>query len=309
MATGTAVVSARGTIVPGMFGGPGRLAPWLPMLRRLPAPVARQLLVALAVGDGVARSGRLHRALSWSEDQHAGSKWSLALRLLANHGRFVADEAMIGIPDVDTLQRDVIVHGAEHFEGPTSGGLLLGFHLGPPRTAYVLRALGYPVRLTGRLEGAREDERWDEALKTGEAVRLPTGAPRGRAEGLHRIRTLLRQGGLVYLAGDGPFGREAFRIDLPGGPLVVRLGWLAMRRLARVPTFPVFTYREGGRRVIVIHPSLPQPDADSDRDTAQCQAALTPLVESYVRRYPDQCRYLAFPAWEPDDPSSGAPDV
>lgn len=306
MATGTAAVSAPGTIVPGMFAGPGRLTPWLPMLRRLPAPVARQLLVALAVGDGLARTGRLRRALSWSKAQQADSKWSLALRLLANHGRFVADEAMIGIPDIEALRRDVIVHGAEHLDGLTSGGLLLGFHLGPPRTAYMLRALGYPVRLTGRLEAAREDERWDEALKAGEAVRLPTGVPRGRAEGLHRIRTLLRQGCLVYLAGDGPFGREAFRIDLRGGSLVVRLGWLAMRRLARVPTLPVFTFRERGRRVIVVHPSLPEPDADLDRDTARCQAALTPLVEAYVRRYPDQCRYLAFPAWEPDAPSNDA---
>jgi lauroyl/myristoyl acyltransferase len=146
-------------------------------------------------------------------------------------------------------------------------------------------------------------------LRAGEAIRLPAGVPRGRAEGLHRIRTLLRQGGLVYLAGDGPFGREAFRIDLAGGPLVVRLGWLAMRRLTRVPTFPVFTYREQGRRVIVVHPPLPQPDADLDRDRSQCQAALTPLIETYVRRYPSQCRYLAFPAWEPDDSSGDAVGV
>jgi lauroyl/myristoyl acyltransferase len=101
----------------------------------------------------------------------------------------------------------------------------------------------------------------------------------------------------VYLMADGPFGREAFRIELPGRPLIVRSGWLALRRQTGVPALPVLTFREGGRRVIVVHPPLPAPDADRARDAAACRAALTPLVADYVRRFPAQCRYLVFPPW------------
>ena len=44
---------------------------------------------------------------------------------------------------------------------------------------------------------------------------------------------------------------------------------------------------------------------DRAQDAAQCRAALTPLVESYVRRSPDQCRYLALPPWLMISPAGG----
>jgi hypothetical protein len=118
----------------------------------------------------------------------------------------------------------------------------------------------------------------------------------------HHRQDRHRAGALVYVMADGPFGREAFRIDLQGGPLVVRVGWLALRRATGVPTLPVLTHREGNQRVIVIHPPLPDPDGDAVRDAAACRAALTPLVDAYVRRFPTQCRWVAIPRW-PTGPS------
>jgi len=293
-----------GGIVPDMFRGPRRLGPVMPILRSLPQPLAFQILAGLAIGDGVVRASRLRRALAWATAQGAAgtARWRLALDLLANHGRFVAEEALLGVEDVHDLRRNVVLEGAEHLTGLGSGAILLGFHLGPPRSALVLRACGYPVRLTGRLETARGDTRWDEALRSEEAVRLPAGAPRDRAEGLYRVRNLLRGGALVYLAADGPFGREAFRLQVPGGCLIVRVGWLALRKVTRVPTLPILTYRDKGKRVIVIHPPLPDPDPDPGhdprRDALICQAALAPLVTDYVRHFPAQCRYVALPRWD-----------
>jgi lauroyl/myristoyl acyltransferase len=241
---------------------------------------------------------RLRRALAWAVAHSATgpAKWRLALALLANHGRFVADEMLLGAHRIDDLRRDTAVTGAQHLDG-LAGAILLGFHLGPPRTAFILRALGYPVRFAGRLETSRGDARWAEALEAAEAVALPAGTPRERAQGLHRIRNLLQNGALVYIAADGPFGQEAFRLDVPGGSVVVRRGWLALRQHTRVPTLPVFAYRSGGRRVITVHPPLPAPDGHPKRDAALCQAALSPLVQDYVRRFPSQCRYVAIPPW------------
>jgi lauroyl/myristoyl acyltransferase len=279
--------------------GPARLAPWMSALRTLPYRLASNLLATAAVAEGV-RNGRFSQARSWARDRGLGrgAQWRLAVAVLANHGRFVGEEAVLGASSLDDLARNVTVLGAERLANlKGNGALLLGFHLGPPKTWLVLRALGLPVRFAGRLEAAARDERWARALDAGEAIRLPDGDAKARTVGLYMIRDALRSGALVYITGDGPFGAEAFRIDFDGGPVVIRSGWLAVRRAAGVPTFPVLTWREHGRRMIEIHPALPKPDPDPSGDVRLCRAALAPLLSDYVRRFPDQCRWVVMPRW------------
>lgn len=281
-----------------MFAGPEKLRRLMPVLRRLPPPLVQELLAVLAIGDGLVGSTRFHRASAWAAAQGLSglARRRLALALLANHGRFVAAEAMISAPTADSLGRGVVIDGAEHLHARGDGALLLGFHLGPPKIWLALRALGHPVRFAGRFE-EQGDPRWQDAFAGGDAVQLAWAAPGDRAQSLLRIRNLLRYGALVYLSADGPMGREAFRIDLAGGPLVIRAGWLALRHALRVATLPVLSHREGTRLVITIHEPLPDYDGNLVRDEAMCREALTPLLADYVRRFPDQCRYLAFPRW------------
>jgi len=290
-------------IVPDMFVGPRRLRRFLPLLRRLPASMTSELLAGAAVCQGLVDFERYRRTLAWATAHGARgtARWRLALAVLANHGRFVAQEAMLGVSDLHDLRRGVVVEGTEHLRAAEGGALLLGFHLGPPRTSFVLRALGYPVHFAGRLEAARDDPRWNAPLAAADVVRLPSGTMSGRAKGLYRIRNLLREGALVYLTADGPFGREAFRLTVPGGSIAVRAGWLAVRRHTRVPTLPVLTYRDRGQRVILIHAPLPPPDEDAERDTAACRDVLGPLIDAYVRRFPSQCRYVVRPPWSETD--------
>ena len=295
-------------IVLGMFHTSARLRHLETLLRPLPRPLGERILAVVAMADGLIRPARFRQVCTWAAAQPEAGRppWRLALALLANHGRFCGEEAFVGVSSVDDVRRDVVLEGAGHLRAVSDGAILLGFHLGPPRTWVRLRALGYPVRFGGRLEGSVRDPRWAEALKAYEAVRLPGGAPRARLPGLYQLRELLRGGALVFLTADGPFGREAFRLELPGGPLVVRAGWLALRRLTRVPTLPVLAHRDGKQHVIVVHPALAPPAGDVERDATMCRAALAPLVETYVRRFPDQCRYLALPPW-PTGPPAGAP--
>jgi hypothetical protein len=51
---------------------------------------------------------------------------------------------------------------------------------------------------------------------------MAEGGALARLGGLYQIRDLRRNGPLVYLTAESPFGREAFRLDLPGAPMVVR---------------------------------------------------------------------------------------
>ena len=154
----------------------------------------------------------------------------------------------------------------------------------------------YDLRAASRLPRAIGDGGAPSRL--GEAIRLPDGDAHARTIALYRIRNALRGGALVYITADGPFGAEAFRIELAGGPLVhsSRLACSAATA-AGVPTFPVLTWYEHGRRTIEVHPALPVADPDPSLDARQCHAALAPLISEYVMRFPDQCRWVAMPRW------------
>lgn len=289
---------AMATLPPDMFSTSPRLAPVLPLLRMLPRTASSGILAALAVGDGVAR-GRFAEARDWAAAVGHGwwaCRWT-ALSLLANHGRSVADEAMLGVQDTGREPGLVTIEGADLLRQVSSGALLMGFHLGPPRVWTALRAAGFPVRMVARFEESRRDARWADVLAAGDVIALPRDQA-GRLRALYRIRSLLAQNALVFMPADGIYGREAFRIELPGGPMILRGGWLALRRQLRVPVFPVLARTEGRRRVITIHRALPPVQPDTACDVARCREALTPLLAEYVRRHPAQCRYLAFAPWK-----------
>lgn len=98
----------------------------------------------------------------------------------------------------------------------------------------------------------------------------------------------------MCITADGPVGAEAFRIPLPGGPAIIRSGWLALRRHAGAPTLPILSHLEGRRQIVTIHPPLPEPQTDPVGDALACRDVLSPLLWDYVRRFPEQCRSLAF---------------
>jgi lauroyl/myristoyl acyltransferase len=215
--------------------------------------------------------------------------------VIAQHGRFVAQESLV--PPSAALRDSTIVRGVEHLSGLTGGALLLGAHVGPPRTWVALRAHGYPVRFAGRMEYTSDSEEWRRLVEEQIVIPMRGGDGASRVQALYAIRRLLASGALVFMTSDGPFGREAFRIELPGGSQIIRSGWLTLRRQLRVPTLPVFAHLRGRERVIEIHPPLPAIDDDEARDVEACRRALTPIIGAYVRAHPEQCRYLAFPPW------------
>lgn len=278
---------------PAMFSGPRRLRPFLPILRRLPPGVSTRGFACLALLEGVVGVSRLHRALGWSAAWGARGpgRWRIAAGLLLTHGRQAAETAMLHARTVSALRTGLEVHGRAHLDALQGGAIILGLHVGPPKTALALRAVGYDVRLTGRMASIGNDVRWSRAIAEGHAVPLGGETAWQRARALQRLRQILNGGALVYMTGDGA-GEQLFTLDVPGRPIVIRRGWFALRRASRVPVIPALAHWDGPRRVIEIHPPLPDFAEDEARDREQCRARLLAIAADYVRRFPAQCRYV-----------------
>jgi lauroyl/myristoyl acyltransferase len=279
------------------FSGPAQIQPLLPLLRKIPAGAAGRLMGAAAVAQGVVRDRRLARAVRWARAQgfSGPARYRVALATLANHGRYVAQEAMLGIASAGELQAASTIIGGEHLVS-AGGGLLVGMHIGPPRSWLYLRAHGHRVRVVIR-ETAGQGAAWDRLRDDEVVVPLSLTDPARRVQSLYRIRRLLADGALVFLTADGPLGATQFTLEVPGAAPAIRVGWFSLRRTLKVPAFPLFIHEEGERRIVTVHPALPPPDPDAARDAEICRSRLTTLVGDYVRQYPTQCRYLAFPPW------------
>jgi lauroyl/myristoyl acyltransferase len=275
--------------------------------RWLPGRLAEECLAVAALIQGVASRRRWRRALAWAAGQpHRGRPaWALAAALLAFRGRQFATRHQLGVRDLAALRDRVTIEGAERLDVATRAGgvLLLGFHLGPLVDPVALRAHGFAVTLGLRRRPAASPTAWWQHPAE-DLVLFPN--PAWRVRGLYELRQRLHSGRTVYLAGDGIHGSEAFRIALPVVPLILRTGWLILRRTTRATTLPVLSHREGRRVVVTLHEPLPVPVESEAADVAACRAHLTPLLEDYVRRFPEQCFSLALQPTPPDfDDASG----
>jgi lauroyl/myristoyl acyltransferase len=257
----------------------------------LPWPWGEHAMAACFVGKAFVRVSRLRAALRWAAGQPgvaACHRWRLAIALCAHHGATVARSAAVGLRDPQILARRIEVRGAEYLAERPGGALLLGFHLGMPNVDVMLRLAGHLTRWLG---GARVGGGWARAVwrpfldESAELLVLDDAGARGAV--LRRACRMLLDGQAVCMMADGSLGREAFRIPLPGGPVIVRSGWLSLQDHGLASVLPVLSHREGRTQVVTIHPPLPLALADA-------RAVLGRLLEDYVRRFPAQCYSLAF---------------
>src|SRR5262249_55760618 len=149
------------------------------------------------------------------------------------HGRKLTAGALVGVRSLDTIRAGTIVEGVEHLAAiaPKTPTILLGFHLGPPQGWLALRARGRDVVFVGYPDAARTWPRKTEVVGSPPGLALPgAGGAAAHLSVLAVARRSLLDGRTLWIAADGPWGEEAFRIPLPGGALAIRAGWFALRR-------------------------------------------------------------------------------
>jgi lauroyl/myristoyl acyltransferase len=261
------------------------------LLGALPWPWGEEIFARCYAARTCVSVTRFRRLRAWASAQRDDRPWRLALSLGAYHGRFIARATLIGIRDPDALRRCIAIRGEEHLVTSERGRILLGFHLGPRMASLPLHVAGHRVTWLGHpgpsAAWAREiRDRYRED-------QLPFDGEQGLVRGLYRARRVLLDGGSVLVSADSARGRPAFAVPVGGAAMVIRSGWLALRRATGAPVVPVLSHMEGHVHVVTVHPALPPLDPDADRDLERCHRSLGDLLTDYVRRFPEQCYTLA----------------
>jgi len=275
-------------------------------LDRLPWPWGEEILAKSFVARAFVRTGRLRQALAWAAAQPSTERgrWHLARSLCAYHGRFVARSALVGIRGPEALLRLVAVRGEEHLAAAGRGVILLGFHLGPAGSYLALRVAGHRLTWVG---GRGATGAWSREIRQRyQSARETQFFSEDRyswTRRLYHARQVLLSGEHVFISADGE-GGEAFSVPLPGGPQVIGVGWLALRRATGAPVLPVLSHMQGRTQVVTVHPALPPRNADPGLDLDACRRSLAHLLGDHVRRFPEQCYSLVFSAPAASSPTS-----
>jgi lauroyl/myristoyl acyltransferase len=265
-------------------------------LDRLPWPWGEDILAGLFGTVALVRGSRRRPALAWASQQPGARGSWLALAVCAFRGRWVARAALLGVRSPDALTRRAVIRGEEHLTTAPKGTILLGFHLGPPNVDVTLRILGQKLAWLGssRSSWVWSSESW-RPLSDPRQNLAPPDDDWFWPGYLYRARRILLDGGALFVMADSWVGRPAFPVPLPGGPMIVRSGWLSLYRLTGARVIPVVTHLEGRTQVITIHPPLPTPTPRAADPPATWREIISALVREYVRRFPEQCPVLVFP--------------
>jgi lauroyl/myristoyl acyltransferase len=108
-------------------------------------------------------------------------------------------------------------------------------------------------------------------------------------------RTLLsrlKQNAIVCISGDAPEGYGLIPMPFLGQIELFATGMVSLARMCGAAILPVFCVRaHSGRADLVIEPRIPiQQHGDRDSSLRASMASYVRLLESYIRRYPEQYR-------------------
>ncbi len=280
--------------IEGKLGGFGLRMAW-GLFRVLPISVAQRLGAGLGL-LAHALSGR-YRRVARQNLQRAFSDWTPAQvkatvrRVFRNFGVSLAEFFKAPSMTRPQIEKWVTIVGLEHLDAALREGkgvLLITGHFGNwELMARYLCMLGYPVSVIAR----DADDKGTTELIT--MLRERSGYkvfPRGNAARL--VLKALRANEAVGIlpdqnAGDVYvefFGQKAGSV---AGPAVFHLRTGA-------PLVPLFSVRLPGdyHRVEILPPMRFEPTGDVQADHQRVMQALHDVLESYVRRYPDQWLWL-----------------
>lgn len=106
----------------------------------------------------------------------------------------------------------------------------------------------------------------------------------------------LKQNGILCIAGGGRFGQKLIPIRFLGRTDILSTGIVSLAKISGAPILPMFCIQEeNGKTTLIIEPPLlTQSDVDRERGLERIVAQYVSLLESYIRRYPEQYQNWHF---------------
>jgi lauroyl/myristoyl acyltransferase len=108
------------------------------------------------------------------------------------------------------------------------------------------------------------------------------------------LLNLLKQNAILCIPGDGKFGEKLISIKFFGRPALFSTAIVSLAKISGASILPMFCIRErnGKTSLIIEHPIHIGTDVDRERGLEDGVAQCVGLLESYIRRYPEQ-----YPNW------------
>jgi KDO2-lipid IV(A) lauroyltransferase len=273
---------------------------------------------AVAAGRGMGRiaylfGGRLKRAgtrnLEMAFPAMSAVERDRILRgCFSNLGRLLGEFSQFGRYRPEELSRLVEVEGLKHLEQAEQRGkgvILFTGHVGAwELTSFALSAIGHKVDFLARRIDNPKIEKIIEETRT----RFGNRSIDKRAAARPMLRTLGAGGTLGILVDLNTHPHEGVFVDFFGiqASTTTSLATVALRTDAAVlPIFAPWDEERGRFRLRIEPPLELVRTEDPDEDIRALTAAVTSVIEKYVREYPDQWlwihkRWNTRPAGEPD---------
>jgi KDO2-lipid IV(A) lauroyltransferase len=268
-------------------------------LSLLPRPLA------LIAGRGFARiayglSDRLRRRgfrnLELAFPQMSERERAHILRgCFTNLGRLLGEFSQLQRATPESLRRIVECQGLENLREAQAVGrgvILFTGHLGAwELSSFALSAFGYPLSFLAR----RIDNPLVEKMIEKTRTRFGNRSIDKRAAMRPMMRTLRAGGTLGTLVDLNTQPHEGIFVDFFGIPASTTSGIAALALRTGAVVLPVFIPWDEEKRRFVLHIDPPltiSRTGDETEDIKQLTTALTSVVESYVRRFPEQWLWI-----------------
>ena len=261
--------------------------------------------VAIALGRGIGRiaytfGGRLRRTGERNlelalHDLSEHERASILRGCFQNLGRLLGEFSHLERDTPESLRDRIECEGLENLEAARASGrgvILFTGHLGAwELSSFALSAFGYPMSFLARRIDNPKVEQIVEKTRT----RFGNRSIDKRSAARPMLRTL-RAGGTVGILVDlNTHPHEAIFVDFFGIPASTTSGLATLALRTGAAVLPVFIPWDEKRQRFVLRVDPPleiERTGDEAEDVRRLTALFTSIIESYVRRFPQQWLWI-----------------
>jgi KDO2-lipid IV(A) lauroyltransferase len=250
--------------------------------------------IAYGLSDRLRLTGFRNLELAFPEMSEDERK-RILLGCFKNLGRLLGEFSQLPRATPESLHRIIECRGLENLEAAQARGrgvILFTGHLGAwELSSFALSAFGYPINFLVRRIDNPLVEQMIEKMRT----RFGNRSIDKRAAMRPMLRTLRSGGTLGILVDLNTQEHEGIFVDFFGIPASTTSGLSALALRTGAAVLPVFIPwdEERQRFILYVDPPLTiEPTGNQKVDVEQLTSRFTAVVESYVRRFPDQWLWI-----------------